>query len=239
MKSHQASIQRIHRLNPRWDPSLRLSRLGTLPNSQAVTWAPQGKGVPGWLVLTRNPAPVSLFVNRTGDIQTVRIVFDERCYEDTIFRVEKTPTHLYLADLWMFNGTPIFDKTTFEERQQKLREIFGAFYIDCPAFQTVTLDLRSNLTEYKGKEYYTNDRGAKGIYIESTASDDEAIFDIVKTDIPDVYKITSNGEYLRVRTLVLSQYLKTLGHTFKMRCRRNYDGTWDPLLSSNTLTNED
>lgn len=201
---------------------------------------PQGKGVPGWLILTRNPTPCAYFVNRSGDANQLRLVFDERCFEDTIFRVERTPTHLYLADVWMFNGYAMFDETTFQQRQEFLKTVFSMFYTSCPEFETLALDLRENVKEIRGKEYYTNERGAKGVFIEETVSSSEGgEFEIIRTEIPDVYRVRSNGDYLQVRTLALSRYLKTLGSTFVLRCRNNNDGTWSPVLSSNTLTNEE
>jgi hypothetical protein len=203
-----------------------------------VTWACQGKGTPGWLYLTRNPTPMAYFINRTSDVTPVRLVWDERCFEETIFRVEKTPTHLYLADVWMFNGSIIFDYTTFEERQAKLQTLYSTFYTPCPPFESYCVQLRSEITDIRGKEYYTNERGAKGIFIEDIPSEDEAVLDIVKTDIPDVYRITSNGEYLSVKTLVLSKYLRSLGASFQLKCLNNKDGTWTPLLSSKPVTNE-
>ncbi len=208
-----------------------------------MTWAHQGSGIPGWLVLTRDTVssePLALFIDRDSNIQKHSAVIDERCFEDTIFRVEKTSSHLYLADVWMFNGTPIFDKTTFEERQQKMKELFLTFFTNCPAFQSICIDLRSNMKDFRGKEYYTNDRGARGIFIESDfKKDDVSRLEVIRTDIPDVYRIPSTNEYLRVRTLELSRKLNDMGDKFVISCKNNYDGTWDPLLSSNTLTNED
>jgi hypothetical protein len=171
-------------------------------------------------------------------MQPIRIVWDERCFEDTIFRVEKTSTHLYLADVWMFNGVPIFDKTTFEERQTLLKSLFQ-FYTHCKSFETYHIDLRENVPDVRGREYYTNERGARGVFIEDKPSEDETIQEIVKTDIPDVYKLVTNNEYLRVPTLALSQYLRSLGPKFTLKCSNNKDGTWTPLLSSNPVTNED
>jgi hypothetical protein len=98
--------------------------------------------------------------------------------------------------------------------------------------------MRSELTDVRGKEYYTNERGAKGIFVEDKPSEDEIDIDIVKTDIPDVYRIPITGEYLSVKTLALSKYLRSLGPSFHLRCLNNNDGTWTPLLSSKPLTNE-
>jgi hypothetical protein len=198
---------------------------------------PQGNGTPGWLYLTRNPTPIAYFFTRTDNptIMPVRIVWDERCFEDTVFRVEKTPTHLYLADVWMFNGVPIFDSTTFEERQNLLNSVYS-LYTPCPEFESFKVLKRSELNEIRGKEYYTNEKGARGIYCENS---DETLLEIVRTDIPDVYKIPSNGDYLRVKTLALSKYLNTMGSVFSLYCQNNQDGTWTPLVdtSSKPITN--
>ena len=181
---------------------------------------------------------MAYFINRSSEIMPVRIVWDDRCFEETIFRVEKTPTHLFLADVWMFNSKPIFEYTTFEERQTRLQKLYSTFYTSCPAFESFCIQMRSELTDVRGKEYYTNERGSIGIFVEDKASEDDMEHDIVKTDIPDVYKIPANGEYLSVKTLVLSKYLRTLGASFRLRCLNNKDGTWSPLLSSKPLTNE-
>lgn len=195
--------------------------------------------MPGWLILTRNPKPQALFSNRNGELQPIRVVWDQRCFEDTIFRVEKTSTHLYLADVWMFNGTTLFYITTFQERQELLKKLF-MFYTPCSVFESIAIDLRENIKDIRGFEYYTNERGSKGIFIENKPDEaNDAYLEIVRTDIPDVYRIISNGEYLRVRTLELSQYLRNLGNQFKLRCSNNKDGTWSPILSSSPVTNED
>lgn len=191
-----------------------------------MTWAPQGKGTPGWLYLTRNPGPIAYFIvrNDTPTPSVVNVVWDERCFEDTIIRAEKTSTHLYLADVWMFNGVQMFDNTLFEDRQLFLEKIYKTFYTPCPSFETYSILLRSQLTDIRGKEYYTS-RGSKGIFVEN----EDNVFEISRTDIPDVYKL-SNGEYLRVKTLKLSRYLAALGHTFTLACENNGDGTWTPIV---------
>lgn len=229
-------LHRLSRVAPQWDSSLRLSKLGTPVSSLAVTSVPQGKGTPGWLVLTRDPVPIPYFVARvnTPTPIPIRMVVDERLFEDSIFRVEKTTTHLYIADIWMLNGVPIFGHTTFSERQELLTQLFQNFWTDCPPFQSLTVKLRSDIPEedVKGYESYTNERGSLGLYKEKSGDADEAILDIVKTDIPDVYKIPGRNEYLQVKTLSLSRYLRTLGDEFSIACTNNRDGTWTPIFSS-------
>ena len=218
-------IPRLRKLYPSWEPSLRLSRLGTRPNSPAVTSAPQGKGAPGWLYLTRSPEPAAYWVPRVENANAtpVKLVMDSRCFEETLFRVERTSTHLYIADVWMWNGTPIFHTKTFQERQALLERIF-TLYTPCPAFETFSLQLRSSLTDIRGTEYYSNEKGARGVFVEKVGN----MCDIVRTDVPDVYRL-SNGGYLRVKTLDLSKKLRTLGAAFVLDCQKNEDGTWSPV----------
>jgi hypothetical protein len=216
---------------PSWDPSLRLSRLGTRPNSQEVISVPQGNGTPGWIYLTRNPDPIAFWVNRVENANgtPLRIVMDDRCFDETIFRVERTSTHLYIADVWMWNGTPLFGTTTFKERQDILEKIY-TLYTSCPGFETCPVQLRKDVKDVRGLEYYSNEKGARGIFVEHTG------FEITKTGVPDVYRV-SDGGYLRVKTLALSKHLRTLGEKFVLDCKKNEDGTWTPILSSGTLTN--
>ncbi len=190
-----------------------------------MTSAPQGKGAPGWLYLTRSPEPAAYWVPRVENANAtpVKLVMDSRCFEETLFRVERTSTHLYIADVWMWNGTPIFHTKTFQERQALLERIF-TLYTPCPAFETHALQLRSSLTDIRGTEYYSNEKGARGVFVEKVGN----MCDIVRTDVPDVYRL-SNGGYLRVKTLDLSKKLRTLGAAFVLDCQKNEDGTWSPV----------
>jgi len=224
-------LHRLHRLAPQWDSSLRLSKRGVPPNSPGVISVPQGSGIPGWLILTRDPTPIAYFVDRNEAPQPIRIVWDTRCFEDTVLRVEKTPTHLYLADVWMLNGAPIFDISTFAERQELLGKLFG-LYTPCPGFETLAIDMRTNVKNIRGTEYYSDRRGAYGIFVDSE------VIDVVRTDVPDVYKVVHTGEYLRVPTLALSRYLGQKGAAFKIPCKNNRDGTWTVDIPSKSLTNE-
>jgi len=187
----------------------------------------QTNAIPGWLCLTRDEAgdPVTFLVQRRENpkITRVRCVMDERCYEDTILRVEYTSTSIYLADIWMWNSYKLFNNTTFSWRQSFLREVYNTLYTSCPAFESHAFLLREKSTDIRGYEYYTDKVGEYGIFVQA----DEDMCEITRTEIPDVYRL-SNGEYLRVRTMKFSKYLRTLGDTFKMRCFQNEDTTWSP-----------
>jgi hypothetical protein len=43
--------------------------------------------------------------------------------------------------------------------------------------------------------------------------------------LPDCYEVEGDG-YLRVPTLKLSEELRKLGDSFKLRCTKEEDGSW-------------
>ena len=214
-----------------WDPAMRMSRQGTAAASTTHK-VPQTTGMPGWLCLTRDDSskPVALWVQRKDNAtpQIFRVVWDERCFEDTILRVEYTSTHVYIADVWMWNGTQMFKTRSFEQRATFLKAAFEATYTSCSEFETKAVALRETATDIRGHEYYSDAHGEKGIFIESKPDVSDK-YEIVATDIPDVYKVADVG-YLRVRTMALSKQLRALGRVFTLDCVQNEDGTWTPRI---------
>ena len=213
-----------------WDPVMRMTRQGKVPDFTCKV--PQTTGIPGWLCLTRDDSskPIALWVQRKDNAtpQVFRVVWDERCFEDTILRVEYTSTHVYIADVWMWNGTQMFKTRSFEQRAKFLKAAFEATYTPCPEFETRAVSMRENATEIRGHEYYSDAHGEKGIFIESKPDVSDK-YEIVATDIPDVYKVADVG-YLRVRTMALSKKLRALGRVFTLECVQNEDGTWTPRI---------
>ena len=227
-----------------WDPSTRMTRQATKPIRGNITRVPQGSGIPGWLCLTRDPSnsmPVALWVPRRADPkpQVFRIVMDDRCFEDSILRVEYTSTHLYIADVWMWNGIKMFNRTSFAWRQNYLRDMLPTMYTPCSGFESRAVELRrEGMPDIRGYEYYTDRLGETGLFKEETPPAPEPIqetktmYQITTTDVPDVYKLEDDLGYLRVRTLELSRTLRTLGPSFRIHCVKNPedDGTWTPVL---------
>ena len=215
----------------KWDTSFRMTRQGKV--GQYSIKAPQGGGIPGWLCLTRDDQsnPIALWIPRKEAPvpQPIRVVWDHRCFEDTILRVEYTPTHVYLADAWMLNGTPLFMTTTFSKRQDILKSLIS-MYTPCPEFETRKIQLRDDVEDVRGYEYYTNIEGEKGVFAECK-KEEKLKYEIMTTDIPDVDKVADVG-YLRVRTMALSRKLKTFGRVFALECVQNDDGTWTPVIDS-------
>lgn len=231
----------------KWDSSSRMTRQGKVPPEFAVK-VPQGVGTPGWLCLTRDEQskPVSLWIPRREDAQPqiLRLVWDERCYEDTILRVEYTSTHLFIADVWLWNGTRLFEKMNFADRATFLRNAIPAVYTPCQAFESRRVALRDVSASARGYEYYTNSPGEKGIYSDAVATPSPAPapvpdtnrYEIIATDVPDVYSVSAGG-YLRVKTLALSKALRAMGRKFVLECQKNADGTWTPVIESHPNTN--
>ena len=225
-----------------WDPSARMTRQATKPIRGSAVKVPQGSGIPGWLCLTRDPAssaPVALWVPRRVDPkpQVFRIVMDERCFEDSILRVEYTSTHLYIADVWMWNGIKMFNRTSFAWRQTYLQDTLPVMYTPCPGFESRAVELRHEaMADIRGYEYYTDRIGETGLFKEETSpppvAKEETIYQITATDVPDVYKLEGDLGYLRVRTLELSRALRKMGSSFRLQCVKNAedDGTWTPVL---------
>ena len=228
-----------------WDPSMRMTRQATKPIRGSTVKVPQGSGVPGWLCLTRDPtnsAPLAIWVPRRVDpkAQVFRIVMDERCFEDSILRVEYTPTHLYIADVWMWNGVKIFNRTSFAWRQTYLRDMLPTMYTSCPGFESRAVELRGDtIADIRGYEYYTDRIGETGLFKEEEPVAESRTYQITTTDVPDVYKLEGDLGYLRVRTLELSRALRAMGPSFRLQCVKNAedDGTWTPIIESHGNTN--
>ena len=83
---------------------------------------------------------------------------------------------------------------------------------------------KSDLTKphIRGYETYTDEIGSKGYYRDD---DGTQLVTIKKLSLPDCYEVEDGG-YLRVPSLKLSQELRLLGDTFKLRCVKEEDGSW-------------
>jgi hypothetical protein len=159
---------------------------------------------------------------------------DERCFEDTILRVEYTATHVFIADVWLWNGIPLFQKRNFAWRQDFLRSIFPLVYTSCPEFESRAIELRNHTSNIRGYEYYSNNAGSLGKF---SAAPAKTTYEIHATEVPDVYRLAVGG-YLRVRTFALSRQLAAMGKVFRLECVKNAeDDTWSPIIESRGSTN--
>lgn len=236
------AVERLKTLY-RWDTDKRMTFSSPPPALYDVKVG-QGSGIPGWLCLTRDGAsnPTAYWVQRNGSVQILRIVMDERCFEDTILRIEYTPTHVFIADVWMWNGIPLFQKRNFAWRQDYLRSIFPLVYTSCPEFESRAIELRNHTTNIRGYEYHSNVAGSLGKFSAAPAPPAalpaaKTTYEIYATDVPDVYRLAIGG-YLRVRTFALSRTLAGMGKMFRLECVKNpEDDTWSPIIESPGNTN--
>ena len=79
--------------------------------------------------------------------------------------------------------------------------------------------------QVRGYEVYTDDIATKGYYRDD---DGTQIISFKKLMLPDCYE-AEDGGYLRVPSLKLSQELRVLGGSFKLRCVREEDGSWSKI----------
>lgn len=209
-------MDRFRRLY-KWVSDLKMNKRATPRDDQTIR-APQTIGQAGWLILHRTPAPECLFVVRSQlACEKVRCVIDERCFDDTIFRVEKTNSKVYLADVFVWQGVPVHTTLSFSERQTLLEGFLTTCYTSCPEFEWKPLGLRSRAgIQLKGYEYYSDAPGDIGAFTEDTRT----LYTIRRTEIPDVYSIDGEEGYLDVPDLPTSQRLLAMGEVFSLYCKR-------------------
>ena len=148
---------------------------------------------------------------------------DERICNDTFLRVEKIGKMEYaVSDIWVYNSNCIFACSNFKQRYEWLKEWIPMFTFHVPG--TIKLVHKSDLVspQTRGYEVYGPDIGSKGYYVDDDGS---RIVQVKKMALPDCYEVEGDG-YLRVPTLKLSEELRKLGDSFKLRCMREEDGSW-------------
>jgi hypothetical protein len=129
---------------------------------------PQYTGNPGWLLLTHNEEgdPVALFVDKNDNLTVLYIVFDERVFSDTVFRVVRTgPSRFIVYDIRYLNGQNYYETHTYEERSQKVAELLDMFHSpDMVALETV-----QQIAEWeypiRGYECYDDKPGTLGVFL--------------------------------------------------------------------------
>jgi hypothetical protein len=210
-------MDRFRRLY-KWASDLKLSKRATPRDDQPLR-SPQTIGQAGWLILHRTPTPECLYVVRSQLAhEKVPYVIDERCFDDTIFRVEKTASKVYLADVFVWQGVPVHTTLSFSQRQTLLEGFLETCYTSCPAFEWKPLELRSSATiALKGYEYYSDAPGDIGSFTEDT----RVAYTIRRTEIPDVYAVDGESGYLDVPDLATSKRLLELGEVFSLYCKRS------------------
>ena len=146
---------------------------------------------------------------------------DERVCNDTFLRVEKVgPLEFVVADIWVYNSNCVFMCSNFQQRSEWLKDWLKV----CVGhvLGTVKLIHKADIGQQRirGYELYTDDIGSRGYFREN---DDKVC--VTKMLLPDCYEVKGGG-YLRVPDLKTSRYLRTLGESFTIACKKAEDGSW-------------
>jgi hypothetical protein len=202
-----------------WTPNSRLVSRKPAPPEPNFR-VPQTTGVMGWIVLTYDPGPVCLWVT-ARETCIINICLDERLFGDTIMRAEKVRDIYVISDVFVYNSSCIFNSTTFKERYDWSKAILERFYRPGLAKLVHKSDIPEN-TKLRGHEVYDFKEGSHGCFAELEET-------ILSTDIPDVYTVVGKQGYVLVPNLKISQFLRSKGSEFKMKCVEK-DGNWEVIL---------
>ena len=144
---------------------------------------------------------------------------DERLYGDTIFRAEKVDENYVISDIWLYNSNCIFMASTFKQRYEWLSMLLPRFHN--PIFTKLIHKSQMTNIPIRGYEVYSDKIGDYGCFEEDRKT-------VVSTSIPDVYTVEGSEGYLLVPTLKISEYLRSKGETFQLKCGLR-DGNWEVL----------
>lgn len=174
----------------------------------------------GWIVLTYDPAPVCMWITARESC-VINVCLDERLFGDTIMRAEKVRDTYVISDVFVYNSSCIFNITTFQQRYEWSKAILERFYRPGLAVFIHKSDLPAD-TKLRGYEVYDHKEGSHGCFVEMEET-------IIRTEIPDVYTVAGKQGYVLVPNLKTSQFLRSKGAEFKMKCEPK-DGNWEVIL---------
>ena len=215
-------LHRLQRLYD-WTPAFRTVYKKPAPQGCKTFEVPQTTGKPGWLIFTHdNNIPVCVWTT-SQECYKVPCSADFRICNDTFLRVERVSnTEFVVADIWVYNSNCVFSCSTFQQRYEWLKEWLSMFVYEYPGSIRLIHKSELELSKIRGYETYTDDIGGKGYYRDHDGSN---IVTVKRMTLPDCYEVNGNG-YLRVPTLKLSEELRALGESFKIRCIHEEDGSW-------------
>lgn len=177
----------------------------------------------GWIVLSYdNNVPVCSWIT-ARECCVLKVCLDERLFGDTIFRAEKVRDTYVISDVFVYSSRCIFNESTFKQRYEWTKEILKRFYRPGLAELIHKSDLPANI-KLRGYEVYDFKEGSHGCFVELDQTET-----IVRTEIPDVYTVVGKQGYVLVPNLKTSQFLRSKGSEFKLKCVEK-DGNWEVIL---------
>ena len=203
-----------------WTPSYRTVFKKPAPQGSKLFSVPQTIGQNGWIVFSyENNIPVCVWVTSRETIR-INCCVDERICGDTFLRCEKIRNDYIVSDIFIYNSNCVFACSTFEQRFEWLKSLLKFIH---PVSNFPRFIHKSQLGpqhKCRGQESYTDEIGTFGYYSEESGQ----LIKIKKHILPDCFQIEDS--YLRVPDLKTSQFLRTMGAEFELRCLKNDDGSW-------------
>ena len=121
-----------------------------------------------------------------------------------------------------YNSNCIFACSTFQQRYDWLKIILNTFHskIDGLSIFLHKSEIPKE-TRLRGYEIYTEEIGKHGFFVENDTS-----VTVLKSSIPDVYTVENDGGYLKVPSIEISEFLRSKGDKFNIKCEKLDDGSW-------------
>jgi hypothetical protein len=128
---------------------------------------PQFAGSPGWVLLTHSEKgqPEALFVDSNERVTPLFLVMDERVFSDTVFRVTRLASDMYVVnDIRWLNGKNLFETLGYPERQAKICELLDAFHFPDLTALVMPGDVPETIP-IRGWETYDDAPGSMGVFL--------------------------------------------------------------------------
>ncbi len=119
-----------------------------------------------YLTHNENGDPVAMFVDSNENIVMIYMVFDERLFSDTVLRVVRLNSMMFIIyDIRYLNGSPFHEIHPYAYRMNKIRQMLDVFHHP----DLVSLVTPDEVAEYaypiRGYEYYDNQPGSMGVFL--------------------------------------------------------------------------
>lgn len=110
--------------------------------------------------------PIAMFVDKNEKVDILYIVFDERLFSDTVFRVVRIGVSRFIVyDIRYLNGVNFYESHTYRERKERVRELLDSFHHP----DLVALDTPGEIPEWeypiRGYECYDDAPGTVGVFL--------------------------------------------------------------------------
>ena len=107
-----------------------------------------------------------MFVDKNDKIDILYIVFDERLFSDTVFRVVRIGLSRFIVyDIRYLNGINFHETHTYQERKERIDALLASFHHP----DLIALETPEQIPEWeypiRGYECYDDNPGTMGVFI--------------------------------------------------------------------------